>query len=249
MMSPRPGHGGYNRGLRFRPPTLSTGMAISEKNSAAILARCGRHCCICRRYRPLHLQVHHIIEQADGGTDDEDNLIPACISCHADVHTQTLLTRRFTPAELKLHRDNVYRLVAEGRLPAGRDDDDALATLSAAIIGALRLLPGARQGTRPPLPADAVEILLAAVAENAPILVVRYDGGVAVQAGGKSFGEAFNLRSSARYMHAIKALAAAGLVEGTSETLFVTHEGCLLADDILAAGSQANPATPSNQGK
>jgi hypothetical protein len=39
--------------------------------------------------------VHHIVEQADGGGDELDNLIPICRTCHSDVHTNTKLTRRF----------------------------------------------------------------------------------------------------------------------------------------------------------
>ena len=40
-----------------------------------MMVRCGRRCCICRRFRPTKLQVHHIVERSQGGSDDEDNLI------------------------------------------------------------------------------------------------------------------------------------------------------------------------------
>ena len=98
---------------------MITAMGIPESVVADLLAKCGRCCCICRRFEPLHLHIHHIIEVADGGTDDPDNLIPSCLTCHSDVHTKTKLTRRFTPNELKQHRDLVFRLVAEGKLPSG----------------------------------------------------------------------------------------------------------------------------------
>ncbi len=61
--------------------------SIPEKTVSVVLVKCARHCCICRRFSPLQIQVHHIIEQCDGGTHDEDNLIPICISCHSMVHT------------------------------------------------------------------------------------------------------------------------------------------------------------------
>ena len=93
-------------------------MAIDDKIAAEILSDCARHCCVCRKFRPLHLQIHHLIERKDGGSDNKDNLIPVCTYCHSDVHTITKLTRRFTIEELKKHRDSVYDLVAKGRLPS-----------------------------------------------------------------------------------------------------------------------------------
>ena len=45
-------------------------MAVSPEAAAPILAKCARHCCVCRRFRPLHLQVHHIVERNEGGTED-----------------------------------------------------------------------------------------------------------------------------------------------------------------------------------
>ncbi|MGZ9698178.1 HNH endonuclease [Bacillus safensis] len=44
-----------------------------------VLAKCARICCICREFKPLYVQVHHIREKADRGTDDFDNLIPVYI--------------------------------------------------------------------------------------------------------------------------------------------------------------------------
>jgi len=93
-------------------------MAIPTKIADEILVRSARHCCICRKFRPLHLQIHHIIEQSEGGTDDIDNLIPICTYCHSDVHTKTQLTRRFTSDELSMHRESVFELVNKGRLPS-----------------------------------------------------------------------------------------------------------------------------------
>jgi hypothetical protein len=37
------------------------------------------------------------------------------------VHSNTKLTRRFNVKELELHRENVYRLVADGKLPSSSD--------------------------------------------------------------------------------------------------------------------------------
>lgn len=87
-----------------------------EQNAERAMVACARHCCVCRRFRPTALQVHHVDEKAQGGTDDYDNLIPVCLTCHSDVHTRRPFARRFTQNELRQHRDQVYRMVAEGVL-------------------------------------------------------------------------------------------------------------------------------------
>lgn len=212
-------------------------MAVSSNRAAEVLAKCARHCCICRRFRPLHLQVHHIVEQHEGGTDDLDNLIAICVSCHSDVHTETKLTRRFTNKELKLHRDNVYQLVSDGKLPASSEVPDQLAELSASIVDAVRMRETHTLGPRPLLTPESVEVLLAAVRGNTPINIVTYDGCTALLAGGQTFGEAFDQRSSARYRYAVKQLISHHLVEGDAELLSVSYTGFLLADDVISAGA------------
>jgi hypothetical protein len=87
-----------------------------------VLVRCGRHCCICRRFKPTLLQVHHIQESSKGGEDSEENAIAICINCHSDVHTRRPFTQRFTKGELIGHRELVCSLVASGVL---RGDDAA----------------------------------------------------------------------------------------------------------------------------
>src|SRR5258708_39409703 len=88
-----------------------------------MMVKCGRRCCICRRFRPTKLQVHHIIERSQGGTHDEDNLIVVCFSCHSDVHTKVPFARRFSPDELRGHRDALVKMVTDGKLPTLDTDD------------------------------------------------------------------------------------------------------------------------------
>ncbi|WP_128805077.1 HNH endonuclease [Klebsiella grimontii] len=83
-------------------------MPIPDNIAAKILVKSARHCCICRRFSPLQIQIHHIVAQSEGGLDDEDNLIPICISCHSSVHSRMHMTKGFSRAELKGHRDAVY---------------------------------------------------------------------------------------------------------------------------------------------
>lgn len=91
---------------------------LFDKNAAIVLANAARHCCICRQFLPLYIQVHHIKERCNGGTDDISNLIPVCIQCHSAIHTKTNMTRAFSEMELKKSRDSVYQMVEEGKLPA-----------------------------------------------------------------------------------------------------------------------------------
>jgi hypothetical protein len=53
---------------------------ISEEIVDRMMVKCGRRCCICRKFKSTLLQVHHIVQWADGGTNDEDNLIVLCLA-------------------------------------------------------------------------------------------------------------------------------------------------------------------------
>ncbi len=54
-------------------------MAFSEALKAQVRRRAHFACCLCR---DLYIEVHHIIPQADGGPDTEENAAPLCPSCH-----------------------------------------------------------------------------------------------------------------------------------------------------------------------
>src|SRR5687768_14867122 len=127
-------------------------MAIPQETVDRMMVKCGRRCCICRRFRPTLLQVHHIDERSHGGSDDEDNLIVTCLTCHTDVHSVVPFTRRFTVAELKGHREALFQLVAAGTLPPDESYDE-----SAIVARAVAAAP-AKGGLSP----AAVELLLLA---------------------------------------------------------------------------------------
>jgi hypothetical protein len=213
-------------------------MPISDAVAANILAKCARHCCICRRFKPLHLHVHHIRERSEGGTDEEDNLIATCMTCHSDIHTQTKLTRRFTERELKLHRDAVYQLVRDGKLPAGPELPDAM---SLAVQSAVERADSI--GTRAELMPEAVELLVAAASapagddnEATPLVMARDIP--LIQAGTKRFGG--DARCLARYRKAFQTLIDRGYLEHISGIIYrLTSDGWVLADELLAAGSTA----------
>ncbi len=201
-----------------------------------MMVRCGRRCCICRRFRPTKLQVHHIIERSEGGADEEDNLIVTCFSCHSDVHTKVPFARRFSVAELKGHRDSVISLVEAGTLGvADADDtDEAVAVIvremRAVLKPQIELLP------------EAVEILTKAVGVEGGmqgmIHFVRHDSWFSLLVGGVDQFAYDDHRRQARYKKALDQLLQCHLVEWRCDQILdVTYAGYLAADEMLSRGS------------
>jgi len=54
-------------------------MSISQKIRDKLLVEVQHRCTICHE---KCFEIHHIIEQAEGGSDEEDNLIVMCPNCH-----------------------------------------------------------------------------------------------------------------------------------------------------------------------
>lgn len=89
-------------------------MPFHQTVASEALVRCGRTCCICRRYCGTAIQLHHIVAEADGGPDDLDNCIPLCLLCHEEVGSYNPdhpIGRKFTPKELRSHRDIWFEFV------------------------------------------------------------------------------------------------------------------------------------------
>jgi 5-methylcytosine-specific restriction endonuclease McrA len=89
------------RGVKpVSPKTLETTMCDArvhrkgEKNRATIppsvrrevLARDGHQCRTAGCGSARFLDVHHVIPRDDGGSNDADNLITVCASCHRMIH-------------------------------------------------------------------------------------------------------------------------------------------------------------------
>jgi hypothetical protein len=78
------------------------------------LLDCGRHCCICHKFCGFKIELHHIIQKADGGEDTYENCIPLCLDCHAEVkayNPKHPKGRKYTESELQGHRDRWYEKV------------------------------------------------------------------------------------------------------------------------------------------
>lgn len=60
------------------------------------------------------MQLHHIIPESDGGPDTAENCIPLCLDCHEEVgsyNPKHPIGRKFSPEELRLHRDFWFEVV------------------------------------------------------------------------------------------------------------------------------------------
>lgn len=86
-------------------------MGFPKKVADNVLVKCKRHCCLCGKYFGINIELHHIKQKADGGEDTEDNCIPLCFNCHAEVrsyNTHHPKGHKYTDTELKHRRDEIY---------------------------------------------------------------------------------------------------------------------------------------------
>ncbi|MGG6242896.1 HNH endonuclease signature motif containing protein [Nodosilinea sp. AN01ver1] len=208
---------------------------------AEVLADCARRCCICRRFRPLHLQVHHIVEKKDGGTDDKENLIAICVSCHSDVHSETKLTRRFSRKELQLHRENVCRLVKEGKLLADTAPSD-VDKLSASVME--RFQPQEFSGFTADIGLSwkAMDLLMNSVLNDSVIKIIQaeeMENGVfrpyQLHSGGRCYLPDDSMNFRAKYPDFLIELLTKNLVSGSESEVYVTEAGYRFVDDIQSA--------------
>ena len=86
-------------------------MAFDQKLRTAVLLWCDRHCCLCKKACGVNIEVHHIIPEASGGSNDIDNALPLCFNCHSEVsryNTEQPMGTKYKPEELKARREQVY---------------------------------------------------------------------------------------------------------------------------------------------
>jgi HNH endonuclease len=72
------------------------------------LVRSHRRCCVCHEFGGRAVNVHHIIQEADGGSNAIDNAICLCLRCHAEAghfNSRHPLGTKYSPVELRAHRD------------------------------------------------------------------------------------------------------------------------------------------------
>jgi len=94
-------------------------MAFFPEVVDELMVRSNRCCCLCHSYVGLHIEIHHIVPKAQGGTDDLDNGIPLCFECHAKVEAYNRdhpRGRKYQPAQLKRYRDGWFDMLSDGRV-------------------------------------------------------------------------------------------------------------------------------------
>ena len=84
LANPKIRHWGYQRGINYG----------FENTKAMVLNRDGYtcHCCKGKR-KDSKLEVHHIIYRCNGGSDEEENLITLCHTCHTALHDGKITLR------------------------------------------------------------------------------------------------------------------------------------------------------------
>ena len=80
LISEKVKHWGYQKGFNYE---------FSSRRDA-ILHRDQYKCQLCNM-KNTKLEVHHIIYRSKGGTDDENNLITLCSSCHNKIHSENMV--------------------------------------------------------------------------------------------------------------------------------------------------------------
>jgi len=92
-------------------------MAFPPEVKQAALVAAARHCCVCHRYKGVKVEVHHIVQEGDGGSNDFDNAIVLCFDCHADAgHYNPRHPRgsKLSLVELRVARDRWFEIVRKG---------------------------------------------------------------------------------------------------------------------------------------
>ncbi|RFP60999.1 MAG: HNH endonuclease [Limnothrix sp. CACIAM 69d] len=100
-------------------------MGFSESVSEKALLDCGRSCCLCHKFCGFKIELHHIVQKAEGGPDTYENCIPLCLDCHAEVkayNPKHPKGRKYTESELRQHRDRWYEKVSHKIFVSGNPD-------------------------------------------------------------------------------------------------------------------------------
>jgi len=86
-------------------------MPFSQEVRTRTLLWCDRHCCLCKKACGVNIEVHHLIPQSKGGSDEIDNAIPLCFECHSEVeryNSDHPIGTKYKVEELKIRREQVY---------------------------------------------------------------------------------------------------------------------------------------------
>lgn len=89
-------------------------MGFSQEIKEQVMIATARHCCVCHSYKGINLEVHHLIQEANGGPNTFENAIPLCFDCHANAghyNNKHPKGTKFSISELTKARENWYDFV------------------------------------------------------------------------------------------------------------------------------------------
>ena len=95
-------------------------MGFHPKIKQEALRLSARHCSVCHRYKGVKMEVHHLVQEANGGPNTLDNAIPVCFDCHSDAghfNNRHPKGSKFSIPELTKARDSWYEFVRENSIP------------------------------------------------------------------------------------------------------------------------------------
>lgn len=96
-------------------------MTFDQPTRTKALLWCDRHCCLCKKACGVNIEVHHLISEAEGGTNEIDNAIPLCFECHSEVmryNDQHPRGTKYKVDELRTRREQVYEEFTRHLVPA-----------------------------------------------------------------------------------------------------------------------------------
>lgn len=83
------------------------------------LVKAHRHCCVCHEFAGRSVNVHHIEQEADGGSNTLENAIVLCLRCHTEAghfNPRHPMGTKYSPSELKGHRDAWFKACELGQI-------------------------------------------------------------------------------------------------------------------------------------
>ncbi|MFT2092156.1 HNH endonuclease [Paraglaciecola sp. 2405UD69-4] len=92
-------------------------MPFPKKIREEALVKSNRFCCVCHEFAGRSVNVHHIIQEADGGLNELSNAIVLCLRCHAEAghfNSRHPMGTKYSTSELVKHRDAWWKSCVNG---------------------------------------------------------------------------------------------------------------------------------------
>jgi len=83
-------------------------MPFSSSIKEEALVKSRRCCCVCHEFAGVYANVHHIIQESNGGPNSLENSIVLCLRCHGEAGHYNVnhpMGNKYSPEELRSHRD------------------------------------------------------------------------------------------------------------------------------------------------